>query len=1040
MAFTIQKDPITNKDILTRYMGSDAVVVIPDGVYRIGKNAFLVAINIQSVIIPRGVAVIDEQAFYSCTGLKTVSLPEGLLFIGAKAFGICTGLTDIHIPDSVEFIGEGAFSSCRALQHIRLSQNSNCVIEDGAFESANIAELTIPGGIQTIPRSCFANCYNLKRVTIIDGVKRISYAAFDNCRKLSDIEIPPSVEAIEGMVFRYLIDSLKLKVTIHGVPGSEAERYAKSNQFPFVPTSPQSGNSATKAGVRAAGASVKQDITKPVPAPPSASGPPKPAAAANQYEQRVTELKKRYAGKPVPSTLQQFRAENKDIDFAGFSDWVREAHRSTPAKFLTEQGLMARATAAKIPEAKKEETAPRDPTLAAVYGRWEEAYREYKKNNSPAITDKIAKLSKELVTYPKVIDFSGKHFAMSMFDFEEGPNDIAVRMLKLGAIVHSRVSSTIDYYVEDKFSDLSEMNAVIQLRKKGHDIPILYKPALAQYVARQSLEPFEKESAQLRRARLAEVESIQVKGRKFIFACEQNTGAIEVEIERLGGEVLKPYMKNYQIADYVVIHPLGGNDKVYARAMQYEKRYLFRMLNVFDLRNKLSDDPGYRLSCEWDSLSDPDAGNPKANPGRVAPRYRSKEEYIRAIAIQPQELEIGGKRFYWAWNRDTYEQDRKYPAILTMLGGVIEGNSIQEADYFVCDLRNIDYLAGVAMYIRQLNSSFQFILAQWIMPYLDRFDTEAIRVNLGNAVLRASIEPEEISFKNMRMVCLARGDTGRILEGIPLIGGNFTTANDTGSLTYVVLDSFDAFDRAEVAQYAQKAASGAYRFVLFYKLSSYLYRRICDEAKTAGASKHKSAIASFNGLVLALPQSAFEDLRGMLDEKTYQQYMEYVSVLTGHGGDSLGRGRTESELTENGALSISPEDMPKALAVLMRTFLLYLVHRTVSNSVHTNEIDDDSYGYMMDYLEDSDQYKRDKLSPPEVASRLMLLLEGNKGLVKAVAAICGSAGAENIASVTYKSYRSYIQSEKALSDAIEDILKPKRSPTEAYLRKWGGVS
>ncbi|MBQ7569154.1 leucine-rich repeat domain-containing protein [bacterium] len=46
-------------------------------------------------------------------------LPEGLRKIGCQAFEYCRGLVEMNIPSSVEEIGESAFSCC-SLPAVRL--------------------------------------------------------------------------------------------------------------------------------------------------------------------------------------------------------------------------------------------------------------------------------------------------------------------------------------------------------------------------------------------------------------------------------------------------------------------------------------------------------------------------------------------------------------------------------------------------------------------------------------------------------------------------------------------------------------------------------------------------------------------------------------------------------------------------------------------------------------------------------------------------------------------------------------------------------
>ena len=51
------------------------------------------------VIIPEGVTKIGDGAFYDCTLLESVVIPKGVTEIGDGAFKYCTSLESIVIPE-----------------------------------------------------------------------------------------------------------------------------------------------------------------------------------------------------------------------------------------------------------------------------------------------------------------------------------------------------------------------------------------------------------------------------------------------------------------------------------------------------------------------------------------------------------------------------------------------------------------------------------------------------------------------------------------------------------------------------------------------------------------------------------------------------------------------------------------------------------------------------------------------------------------------------------------------------------------------------
>ena len=79
---------------------------VPDGVTRIGADAFNENHNLTEVILPEGLKTIGDGAFSYCDELTNVILPEGLTTIGANAFDQCHKIETFVIPSTVTYIGD----------------------------------------------------------------------------------------------------------------------------------------------------------------------------------------------------------------------------------------------------------------------------------------------------------------------------------------------------------------------------------------------------------------------------------------------------------------------------------------------------------------------------------------------------------------------------------------------------------------------------------------------------------------------------------------------------------------------------------------------------------------------------------------------------------------------------------------------------------------------------------------------------------------------------------------------------------------------
>ena len=96
------------------------VIIIKEGITKIGENAFYGVANATSVSLPSTLKEIGKGAFYGCAQLQGVVIPENVTTIGIHAFFGCSSLEKIVIPASVTFIGSNAFGKCSSLTDITI--------------------------------------------------------------------------------------------------------------------------------------------------------------------------------------------------------------------------------------------------------------------------------------------------------------------------------------------------------------------------------------------------------------------------------------------------------------------------------------------------------------------------------------------------------------------------------------------------------------------------------------------------------------------------------------------------------------------------------------------------------------------------------------------------------------------------------------------------------------------------------------------------------------------------------------------------------
>jgi hypothetical protein len=155
---------------------------------------------------------------YRGTGGELV-IPEGIQNIQGNSAGHSngfanSGVTRITLPKSLRTLEYGAFSGCSSLKSVTIQPNSIKEIANETFRNTALESIVIPQGVEIIYGG-FQDCAALRSVTIAESVIQIAAYTFDGSPN----------------------------VTIYGVSGSYAEKFAKEKGIPFIagtaPTSAQ---------------------------------------------------------------------------------------------------------------------------------------------------------------------------------------------------------------------------------------------------------------------------------------------------------------------------------------------------------------------------------------------------------------------------------------------------------------------------------------------------------------------------------------------------------------------------------------------------------------------------------------------------------------------------------------------------------------------------------------------------------------------------------------------------------------------------------
>lgn len=146
----------------------------------------------------------EDAPWYPHRALITsVYLVDGITTIGSNAFVGCDDAV-FNFPETLTCIGSNAFDGCK-----------------------HIESLTLSGKLSKIGSGAFRNCTGLRVVVSTDDRDQLDMDLFGGCTGLQEIWILNSDCELSGK------PDEGNHVTICGLPGSTAERYAQENGYTF---------------------------------------------------------------------------------------------------------------------------------------------------------------------------------------------------------------------------------------------------------------------------------------------------------------------------------------------------------------------------------------------------------------------------------------------------------------------------------------------------------------------------------------------------------------------------------------------------------------------------------------------------------------------------------------------------------------------------------------------------------------------------------------------------------------------------------------
>ena len=141
------KNPFVDLDSKVINNQSEAYVIDNKILYDADRTRLVSCLtDAAMVIVPKTVRVIGSLAFTRRAKLKKVQLPDGLERIGRDAFSDCDALEEVVIPASVKTIAPYAFGGCESLKKVTFLGEVQSLSRTAFSDCFNLYTILVPQG------------------------------------------------------------------------------------------------------------------------------------------------------------------------------------------------------------------------------------------------------------------------------------------------------------------------------------------------------------------------------------------------------------------------------------------------------------------------------------------------------------------------------------------------------------------------------------------------------------------------------------------------------------------------------------------------------------------------------------------------------------------------------------------------------------------------------------------------------------------------------------------------------------------------------
>ena len=174
--------------------------------------------QVTDLTIPNDITTLKSFTFLNAVTITSVTIPSTVTSIDGSFTFRYSGLRNVTVPSSVtSWNGSHTFANCRSLTDATLNNKSQ--ISSYAFSNCtSLTGVKFGDKIKTIANNAFSNCTSLTGVTFVDNIKSIGSNVFSGCTNLTSITLNSTTPpSIESDSFEGIPSTCKFYVPCSAV-------------------------------------------------------------------------------------------------------------------------------------------------------------------------------------------------------------------------------------------------------------------------------------------------------------------------------------------------------------------------------------------------------------------------------------------------------------------------------------------------------------------------------------------------------------------------------------------------------------------------------------------------------------------------------------------------------------------------------------------------------------------------------------------------------------------------------------------------------